>query len=154
MLRFECDYLEGALPEIMDRLIKTNYEQTAGYGCDPYCESAREKIKAACEAPDADVHFLVGGTQTNTTVIAASLRPHQGVIAAQTAHIEAHETGAIEAAGHKVLPLPTADGKISAAQISDCVLNHRADESFEHIVQPAMVYLSQPTETGTVYSLT
>ena len=154
MLRFECDYLEGALPEIMDRLIKTNYEQTAGYGCDPYCESAREKIKAACEAPDSDVHFLVGGTQTNTTVIAASLRPHQGVIAAQTAHIEAHETGAIEATGHKVLPLPTADGKISAAQIEDCVLKHRADESFEHIVQPAMVYLSQPTETGTVYSLT
>ena len=153
MKRFESDYLEGALPEIMQRLADTNYEQTAGYGVDPFCAEAREKIKAACEAPDADVHFLVGGTQTNTTVIAAALRPHQGVIAAQTGHIEAHETGAIEATGHKVLTLPSADGKISAEQIAECVFEHRADESFEHTVQPAMVYISQPTETGTIYSL-
>ena len=153
MLRFESDYLEGALPEILKRLNETNFEQTAGYGLDPYCDAAREKIKAACAAPDADVHFLVGGTQTNMTVIAAALRTHQGVLAAETGHIGAHETGAVEATGHKVLPLPSPDGKIHAAQIEAYVLAHRADESFEHIVQPAMVYISQPTETGTVYSL-
>ena len=153
MLRFESDYLEGALPEILKRLNETNFEQTAGYGLDPYCDTAREKIKAACAAPDADVHFLVGGTQTNMTVIAAALRTHQGVLAAETGHIGAHETGAVEATGHKVLPLPSPDGKIHAAQIEAYVLAHRADESFEHIVQPAMVYISQPTETGTVYSL-
>ena len=153
MLRFESDYLEGALPEILKRLNETNFEQTAGYGLDPYCDAAREKIKAACAAPDADVHFLVGGTQTNMTVIAAALRTHQGVLAAETGHIGAHETGAVEATGHKVLPLPSPDGKIHATQIEAYVLAHRADESFEHIVQPAMVYISQPTETGTVYSL-
>ena len=150
MIRFESDYLEGAVPEIMSRLIETNYEQTAGYGVD---RAAREKIKLECNAFDADIHFLVGGTQANLTVIAASLRPHQGVMAAETAHIEAHETGAIEATGHKVITLPTTDGKISAAYVKAYVLRHRADESFEHIVQPAMVYISQPTETGTVYSL-
>ena len=149
MIRFESDYLEGAVPEIMSRLIETNYEQTAGYGTDPYCRAAREKIKLECDAFDADVHFLVGGTQANLTVIAAALRPHQGIMAAETAHIEAHETGAIEATGHKVITLPTVDGKINAADVRDCVLRHRADESFEHIVQPAMVYISQPTETGT-----
>ena len=153
MIRFESDYLEGAVPEIMQRLAETNYVQTAGYGTDAYCESAREKIKTACKAENADVHFLVGGTQTNMTVITAALRSHQGVLAAETAHIEAHETGAIEATGHKVLTLPSPDGKIKAEQVRDYVLRHRADESFEHIVQPAMVYISQPTETGTVYSL-
>lgn len=153
MTRFESDYLEGALPEIMLRLNETNYEQTAGYGNDPYCAAAREKIKAECGNENADVHFLVGGTQTNMTVIAAALRPHQGVLAAETAHIAAHETGAVEATGHKVLPLSAPDGKINAAQVREYVLRHRADESFEHIVQPAMVYISQPTETGTVYSL-
>ena len=153
MIRFESDYLEGALPQIMYRLMSTNFEQTAGYGCDPYCESARELIKKECAAPDADIHFFVGGTQTNMTVIAAALRPHQGVLAAETAHIEAHETGAIEATGHKVITLDSTDGKINAKQVEDYVLRHRADESFEHIVQPAMVYISQPTETGTVYTL-
>ena len=152
MIRFESDYLEGCLPEIMERLIKTNYEQTAGYGLDPYCEAAREKIRASCAAPDAAVHFLVGGTQTNMTVIAAALRTHQGVLCAESAHIAAHETGAVEATGHKVITLPSADGKITAEQVTDYVLRHRADESFEHIAQPAMVYISQPTETGTVYS--
>lgn len=153
MIRFESDYLEGALPQIMYRLMSTNFEQTAGYGCDPYCESARELIKKECAAQDADIHFLAGGTQTNMTVIAAALRPHQGVLAAETAHIEAHETGAIEATGHKVITLDSTDGKINAKQVEDYVLRHRADESFEHIVQPAMVYISQPTETGTVYTL-
>ncbi len=153
MIRFESDYLEGAVPEIMSRLIETNYEQTAGYGADPYCRAAREKIKLECNAFDADVHFLVGGTQANLTVISAALRPHQGVMAAETAHVEVHETGAVEATGHKVVTLPTADGKINAADVRDFVLRHRADESFEHIVQPAMVYISQPTELGTVYTL-
>ena len=153
MIRFESDYLEGAVPEIMSRLIETNYEQTAGYGTDPYCRARAKKIKLECNAFDADIHFLVGGTQANLTVIAAALRPHQGVMAAETAHIEAHETGAIEATGHKVITLPTTDGKINAADVKNYVLRHRADESFEHIVQPAMVYISQPTETGTVYSL-
>lgn len=152
MIRFECDYLEGAHPEIMRRLNETNLEQHAGYGMDDHCRSAREKIREACRKPDCDVHFLVGGTQVNMTVISAALRPHQGVLAASTAHIEAHETGAIEATGHKVLVLPTEDGKISAEQVEEYVLRHRADESFEHIVQPKMVYISQPTETGTVYS--
>ena len=153
MIRFESDYLEGAVPEIMSRLIETNYEQASGYGSDPYCTAARDKIKAECASPDADVHFLVGGTQANLTVIAAALRPHQGVMAAQTAHIQVHETGAIEATGHKVTALPTVDGKINAEDIKTCVLRHRSDESYEHIAQPAMVYISQPTETGTVYSL-
>ena len=141
MIRFESDYLEGALPQIMYRLMSTNFEQTAGYGCDPYCEKARELIRKECSAPNADIHFLVGGTQTNMTVIAAALRPHQGVLAAQTAHIEAHETGAIEATGHKVITLYSTDGKINAKQVEDNVLCHRADESFEHSVQPAMVYI-------------
>jgi len=153
MIRFECDYLEGALPEILRRLQETNDEQTPGYGEDAYCDAARAKIKAACAAPDADVHFLVGGTQTNTTVIAACLRPHQGVVAAVTGHIGVHETGAIEATGHKVLTLPSGDGKITAAQIEKLVSDHWSDATHEHQVQPAMVYVSQPTENGTVYSL-
>ena len=153
MIRFECDYLEGALPEIMKRLQETNLDQTPGYGEDKYCDSAREKIKAACRAPEADVHFLVGGTQTNTTVIAACLRPFQGVISASTGHIGVHETGAIEATGHKVLTIPSADGRITAAQIEKLVDAHWNDATHEHQVQPAMVYISQPTENGTVYTL-
>lgn len=153
MKRFESDYLEGALPEIMDCLVKTNYEQTEGYGLDPYCEEARELIKAECNAPDADVHFLVGGTQANLTVISSALRTHQGALAASSAHIAVHETGSIEATGHKVMCLESSDGKIRASQIEEYVRLHHEDESFEHTVQPAMVYISQPTETGTVYSL-
>jgi threonine aldolase len=153
MIRFECDYLEGALPEIMERLQKTNLEQTPGYGEDAYCDEARKKIRDACRAPGADVHFLVGGTQTNTTVIAACLRPYQGVISASTGHIGVHETGAIEATGHKVLTIPSDDGKIAAAQIEKLVSDHWSDATHEHQVQPAMVYISQPTENGTVYTL-
>lgn len=152
MIRFESDYLEGALPEIMQALENTNLCQTAGYGNDPFCAAAAEKIKAECCAESADVHFLMGGTQANICVIAAALRPHQGVVAAESAHINVHETGSIEAAGHKVLTLPSADGKIKAEQISTLVSEHRSDESFEHTVQPKMVYISQPTETGTVYT--
>ena len=152
MIYFNSDYLEGAHPAIMTRLMETNMVQTVGYGEDEYCEAAREKIKSACQAPEADVHFLVGGTQTNTTVIAAILRPWQGVLSAVSGHINCHEAGAIESTGHKVITLPTDDGKITAQQIADYVEWHKHDESTEHIVQPGMVYISQPTETGMLYS--
>lgn len=152
MIRFQCDYAEGAHPLILKKMEETNYDQTVGYGNDPYCESAREKIKAACEAPEADVHFLVGGTQANFTVISSILRPHQGVVSAVTGHINVHETGAIEATGHKVLALPSEDGKITAAQVKEMYDAHWADSDHEHVVQPGMVYISHPTENGTLYS--
>ena len=152
MIRFQCDYLEGAHPAILERLAETNFDQTDGYGMDPYCESAKTKIKAACNQPEADVHFLVGGTQANFTVISSILRPHQGVVSACTGHINVHETGAIEATGHKVLPLPSEDGKITAAQVREVYDAHWNDETHEHIVQPGMVYISHPTENGTLYS--
>ncbi|MBQ0037077.1 MAG: low specificity L-threonine aldolase [Clostridiales bacterium] len=152
MIYFNCDYLEGAHPAIMKKLMETNLEQTIGYSADPYCAAAREKIKAACQAPDADVHFLVGGTQTNTTVIASILRPYQGVLAAASGHINVHETGAIESTGHKVLTIPTTDGKITAQQIDENCYALAHDDNYEHIVQPGMVYLSHPTEYGTLYT--
>ena len=152
MIYFNSDYLEGAHPSIMKRLVETNMAQSVGYSEDEYCAAAREKIKAACEAPDADVHFLVGGTQTNTTVIASILRPYQGVIAPTTGHINCHETGAIESTGHKVLALPTDNGKITAQQIEEYYLWHHTSPDFEHIVMPGMVYISYPTEGGTIYS--
>lgn len=151
MIRFNCDYLEGAHPKIMERLLETNFVQTLGYGEDEFCERAREIIKEKCGAPDAYVQFLVGGTQTNTTVIASILRPYQGVLSANTGHINVHETGAIEATGHKVLALPSEDGKLTAAQVQEAYDAHWADESHEHIVQPGMVYISHPTENGTLY---
>ncbi|MBQ3080106.1 MAG: aminotransferase class I/II-fold pyridoxal phosphate-dependent enzyme [Clostridia bacterium] len=152
MIRFECDYLEGAHPEVLDALIKTNLEQTCGYSEDSYCEEAREKIKTAIGRNDADIHFLVGGTQANLTVITAALRAHQGVIAADTGHIAVHESGAIEATGHKVITLPNDHGKINAAQIREFVDAHYADATHEHMPQPAMVYISHPTEFGTLYT--
>lgn len=152
MIRFDCDYSEGAHEKVLAKLIETNREQTEGYGTDPYSMKAKEVIRQICEAPEADVHFLVGGTQTNLTVIAAALRPHQGVIGAQSAHINVHETGAIEACGHKVLTLPSTDGKLAAKQIEECYLAHVNDDSYEHMVQPKMVYISQSTELGTIYS--
>lgn len=152
MIRFECDYLEGAHPLILKRLGETNLLQTAGYGEDPFCAGAREKIRAACGGADVEVHFLVGGTQTNFTVISAMLRPHQGVLAASTGHINVHETGAVEAVGHKVLPLPSEDGKIRAGQVRMAYEAHWNDKDHEHMVQPGMVYISQPTENGTLYS--
>lgn len=152
MIMFNCDYNEGAHEKVLQKLIETNMEQTEGYGADPYSMQARALIQKICDKPDADVHFLVGGTQTNLTVIAAALRPHQGVIGAQTAHINVHETGAIEASGHKVLTLPSADGRITARQVEECYLAHINDESHEHMVQPKMVYISQSTELGTIYS--
>ena len=152
MLRFQCDYQEGAHPSILKKMKETNYEQTAGYGNDPYCESARKKIRRLCNAPEADVHFLVGGTQTNFTVISAILRPYQGALAAVSGHINVHETGAIEATGHKVLALPSEDGKITAPQVREAYEAHWNDADHEHIVQPGMVYISHPTENGTLYA--
>ena len=151
MIRFQCDYAEGAHPAILEKLIETNFDQTVGYGLDPYCDSARAKIKAACNAPDADVHFLVGGTQANFTVISSILRPHQGALSANTGHINVHETGAIEATGHKVLPLYSENGKITAAQVREAYDVHWNDPDHEHVVQPGMVYISHPTENGTLY---
>lgn len=152
MIFFECDYAEGAHPKILEKMIATNMEQTLGYSEDEYCNQARTLIKNMCNAPNSDVHFLVGGTQTNTTVISSILRPHQGVICAESGHINIHETGAIEAREHKVLPLPSSDGKISAQQIENYCRNHWEDVTHEHIVQPGMVYISFPTENGTLYS--
>lgn len=152
MIRFECDYNEGAHERILQRLLETNMEQTSGYGTDAHCERARTLIRQACGNETADVHFLVGGTQTNTTVIASILRPHQGVIAAISGHIAVHETGAIEATGHKVLTVPSPDGKITAAQVKAVYDAHVQESSPEHSVQPGMVYISQPTENGTMYS--
>lgn len=152
MIRFNCDYLEGAHPRILEKLVETNFVQTPGYGEDEYCEHAREIIKKKCGTPDAYVQFLVGGTQTNLTVIASILRPYQGVLSAVTGHINVHETGAIESTGHKVLALPSENGKITAAQVQEYYDAHWSDESHEHIVQPGMVYISHPTENGTLYT--
>lgn len=153
MIYFNNDYSEGCHPEILKALAQTNLEQSSGYGMDGHCAAAAAKIRAICQDDTLAVHFLVGGTQANLTVIAAALRPHQGAIGADTAHINCHETGSIEATGHKVLAIPGKDGKITALQIKDLVLAHRADESFEHTVQPKLVYLSTPTELGTLYTL-
>ncbi len=152
MLRFECDYGEGAAQPVLDLLAKTNLEQTPGYGEDAYCAAAADKIRALCDAPDAAVHFMVGATQANLTIIDAALKPWQGVLCAETGHIHVHETGSVEATGHKCLALPAKAGKITAEQIRAAVAEHRANPSHEHEVQPGMVYLSNPTEVGTLYS--
>ena len=152
MIRFECDYAEGAHDRILDKLVNTNYDQTAGYGEDEYTERAKGYIRKLCGNENADVHLMVGGTQTNLTVISSVLRPHQGVISAETGHINVHETGAIEATGHKVITIATVDGKISADQVRETYYNHWNDPTHEHIVQPGMVYISHPTENGTTYS--
>ena len=154
MIRFEIYYLEGALPEVMRALNETNLVQTPGYGEDEYCAAAAAKIREKCAAPEAAVHFLIGGTQVNFTFIAAALRPHQAAIAAASGHIAVHESGSVEATGHKVIALPCGvDGKISAAQVRECVEAHWADSTHEHQPQPKLVYISQPTENGTIYSL-
>jgi len=152
MIRFDCDYNVGCHPKIMEALAAANGEQHPGYGTDACCARVRRLTQAACAAPEADVHFLVGGTQTNATVIAAALRPWEGVLSAESGHIAAHETGAVEAGGHKVLTLPQREGKLTAAQLAGAVAALRADPNAEHIVQPGLVYLSQPTEYGTLYS--
>ena len=152
-LAFASDYMEGTHPQILKRLVETNMQHFTGYGMDDISESARDKIRAACEAPDAEVYFLVGGTQANATMIDAALRSYQGVIAANTGHISTHEAGAIELSGHKVLTLPQNNGKISAEQIRGCIEGYWQDDNHEHTVMPGLVYLSQPTEYGTLYSL-
>ncbi len=150
MISFACDYLEGAHPAVMEALMRTNAEQTAGYGLDPHCEAAAEAIRSRFGVPEAAVHFLVGGTQVNMLVIAAVLKPYEGVLCAESGHINVHETGAPEATGHKVLPLPADEGRISGNQIREAV---RAQADFEHTVRPGMVYISMSTEVGTVYTL-
>ena len=152
MICFHNDYSEGCHESILLRLQQTNMEQTPGYGEDAYCAAAAEKIRQLCENADLGVHFLVGGTQTNMTVIAAALRPHQGVICADSGHIHVHETGAVEATGHKVLAVPSLDGKIAPDQVAKVVLEQRNSGAAEHMVQPKMVYISHPTELGTIYS--
>lgn len=152
MINFQCDYAEGGHPRILERMVQTNLAQLPGYGKDPLCDSARARIRQACNRPDADVHFFTGGTQTNLTVIASALRAHQGVISADLGHIHGHETGAVEATGHKVLALPTRDGVLTARQVEEVCQEHFDSNIAEHMVQPGMVYLSHPTESGALYS--
>ncbi len=152
MYSFANDYSEGAHESILAALIQTNREQTDTYGLDTYCAQARAAILQHLDNPNSRVHFLMGGTQANLTLIAAALRPHQGVISADSGHINVHESGAIEATGHKVLSLPATDGKLTAQQVADCIDAHYADPTAEHMVQPALVYISHPTEIGTLYT--
>ena len=152
MIRFDSDYTEGCIPEILQALSSTNDEQTIGYMEDPHCENARSLIRRWIGREDADVHFMVGGTQANVTVITSVLKHYQGAVCADSGHINVHETGALEAAGHKCLALPNAGGKISAAQVDQYIINHYNDGAHEHIVQPGIVYISFPTESGTLYS--
>ncbi len=152
MLHFDCDYMEGAHPEILRRLAETNLEQTAGYGNDPYTERACQAVRQACGVSDARVFFLVGGTQTNATVINGLLAHHQGVLAAESGHINVHEAGAIEASGHKVLTLPSHQGKVDPEELRAYIDDFYRDDTYQHMVAPGMLYISHPTEYGTVYS--
>lgn len=152
MLYFENDYSEGAHPKVLDALIKTNMEPLGAYGSDIYSASAKEKIKRACQCPDAEIFFLTGGTQTNKTIIDAVLQKYQAVIAATSGHIALHEAGAIESAGHKVITLPQTFGKIKAKDVKTHLEDYYNDSSFEHMPFPSMVYISHPTEYGTLYS--
>ena len=150
MIRLNCDYLEGCHPSILEKLNETNLVQTPGYGTDEYCKAAADAIRSAFSCPDSAVHFLVGGTQANMTVISAALRPYEGVLCADTGHINVHETGAIEATGHKCLALPNKDGRITASQVTVAAATQADDE---HMVKPGMVYISMSTEVGTIYNL-
>ncbi len=152
MLSFENDYSQGAHEKIMQRLVETNREAASGYGMDPYTECAKQKIRQACGCPQAEVHFLVGGTQTNQNVIDAMLEGYEGVVAAVSGHVSQHEAGAIEYCGHKVLTLPQKEGKIEASQLKEYLASFYSDENHEHMVFPGMVYISHPTEYGTLYS--
>ena len=152
MIRFDSDYTEGCIPEILTALTNTNDEQTIGYGKDNHCFNAANLIKQTIKREDADIHFMVGGTQTNITVITSILKHHQGAICAESGHINTHETGALESVGHKCLTLPTSNGKITAKQVDTLIQEHYSDASSEHTVQPGIVYISFPTESGTLYS--
>lgn len=152
MISFENDYIQGAHPEVLKRLTETNLEPLSGYGTDPYCESAREKIRRECGCPEAEIHFLVGGTQTNAVVIDAMLKGYEGVVAADTGHVAVHEAGAVEYTGHKVLTIPHHSGKIDPGELKEYLEGFYQDANHEHMVFPGMVYLSHPTELGTLYS--
>ena len=152
MISFENDYIQGAHPEVLKRLTETNLEPLSGYGTDPYCESAREKIRRECGCPEAEIHFLVGGTQTNAVVIDAMLKGFEGVAAADTGHVAVHEAGAVEYTGHKVLTIPHHSGKIDPGELKEYLEGFYQDANHEHMVFPGMVYLSHPTELGTLYS--
>ena len=152
MLFFVNDYCEGAHESILRRLMETNMEKLPGYGSDHYCQEAKEKIRKACECPQAEIQFLVGGTQTNAAVISSILKPYEGVIAAKTGHVNVHEAGAIERTGHKVLALPEENGKLKAETVKEYLETYYGDENYEHMVFPGMVYISHPTEYGTLYT--
>ncbi len=152
MIYFDSDYMAGAHPKVMERLLETNHLSTIGYGCDEYTKHAAELIRNACGQPNARVYFLVGGTQTNATVIDGLLSRHQGVLAAESAHINVHEAGAIEATGHKILTLPQYEGKVLASDLKEYIDNFYSDDTYEHMVAPGMLYISFPTEYGTTYS--
>ena len=152
MLSFKNDYQEGAHEKILARLIETNLEPLSGYGSDLYCESAKKKIQTACDCPEADVWFLTGGTQTNQTIIDTMLEPYEGVVSAETGHVASHEAGAIEYSGHKVLTIPQHEGKIDAAELETFLRKFWEDGNHEHMVFPGMVYISHPTEYGTLYT--
>ena len=149
---FESDYNNGAHPDVLRLLIETNDRQSKSYGFDEWSESARKKIRKACNCPDADIYFLVGGTQTNATVIDGVLTGYEGVIAVDTSHINVHESGAVEACGHKIVILPSHDGKMSADDLHDFHTRFYADPVYEHMVIPGIVYITFPTELGTTYS--
>lgn len=153
MIYFDSDYMAGAHPDILQRLIDTNLEHTVGYGCDQYTEHAAQLIRRACDAPKAQVYFMIGGTQTNATIIDGILARHEGVLAAESAHINVHEAGAIESCGHKVLTLPQHEGKVWADEVEQYIEDFYRDETFLHMVAPGMLYISFPTEYGTVYTL-
>lgn len=152
MLSFENDYSEGAHEKILQRLLETNMEKLSGYGMDLHCENAKGKIRRACECPDAEIYFLMGGTQTNAAVIGTMLDACEGVIAAKTGHVSTHEAGAIEYSGHKVLEIPQHDGKIAADELEAYLSGFWDDANHEHMVFPGMVYISHPTEYGTLYT--
>lgn len=152
MLHFENDYNKGIHPQLLQALVDSNQESSAGYGMDSYCAQAAEKMKAACHCPEAEIFFLSGGTQTNQVVIDSLLTSYEGVIAAETGHVSTHEAGAIEFTGHKVLTLPSHQGKIQAAELAAYVDNFYRDGNHDHMVFPGMVYISHPTEYGTLYT--
>ncbi|MBE5948068.1 MAG: aminotransferase class V-fold PLP-dependent enzyme [Lachnospiraceae bacterium] len=152
MISFESDYIAGAHPQVLKHLCETNLEVLSGYGSDIYCKTAADKIKKACECEDAEVFFLAGGTQTNSVVISTMLKDYEGVVAAVTGHVSAHEAGAIEYTGNKVLTIPQHDGKIDPKELEEYLRGFYADQNHEHMVFPGMVYISHPTEYGTLYS--
>ena len=152
MIDFQSDYLEGADERVLQALVDTNALQAPGYGEDESCARAKALIRRMADCSKAGVHFVMGGTQANLLVISVALRPWEGVLCAQSGHIAVHETGAIEATGHKVLTLPSSDGKLMAAQVEAAARAHHADENHEHMVKPAMAYISHPTELGTLYT--